>query len=228
MDGILIVDKPQGLTSHDIVEFIRRRFRIKKVGHAGTLDPIATGVLVILLGKATKLFNLLTSQQKEYEVVMTLGKRTDTGDADGRVIFENPDVSHITHKALEDVIKEFRGRIRQVPPMTSAIKLKGKKLYELARKGVVVERASREIFIDKLEIIDFSPPDVSLLICCSKGTYVRTLCDDIGGRLGCGGYVSRIRRIRSGDFKIEDAISFSQLRELPVEKLVGYIRTGLL
>lgn len=219
MDGILIVDKPQGMTSHDVVDFIRRRFRIKKVGHAGTLDPLATGVLVVLIGRATKLSNTLMSNDKEYEVVMSLGKRTDTGDADGKVIYENPDYNRVTREMIEASLKKFTGQIMQVPPMVSAIKHKGKKLYELARQGIEIERLPRQIHIKELVLLGYTPPDAMLKIRCSKGTYIRVLCDDVGLELGCGAYVSNIRRACSGDFSIKDAINFNKIRELKKDEL---------
>lgn len=219
MNGILIVDKPQGMTSHDVVDFIRRKFRIKKVGHAGTLDPMATGVLVVLLGKATKMSSVLMNRDKEYEVVMSLGKRTDTGDADGKVISENGDWSRITRDALEGALKKFSGEILQIPPMMSAIKYKGKKLYELARKGINVDRPPRPINIKELVLLWFEPPDIMLKVKCSKGTYVRALCDDIGLALGCGGYVSKIKRLGSGDFSIKDAVPLESLRNMTKDEL---------
>jgi len=218
MDGILIVDKPSGMTSHDVVDFIRSRFHLKKVGHAGTLDPLATGVLIILVGKATKLSNKLTGEDKEYEVVMTLGKRTDTGDADGKVIFENGDFSGITYDIVKEALAKFLGQISQVPPMTSAIKYKGKKLYELARQGIEVERSARPVNIRGLELVNFNLPKLMLKVKCSKGTYVRVLCDEIGLALGCGGFVSEIRRLGSGDFFIKDALDFEKLRNTKKEE----------
>lgn len=219
MDGILIVDKPQGITSHDVVDFIRRRFRIKKVGHAGTLDPLATGVLVVLIGRATKLSSTMMSKDKEYEVVMSLGKRTDTGDADGKVIYENPDYAGITREMIEAALKNFTGQIMQIPPMMSALKYKGKKLYELARQGIEIERPSRPIHIKELALLGYAPPDATLRILCSKGTYVRVLCDDVGLELGCGAYVSKIRRVCSGEFSIKDAIDFEKMRDLKKDEL---------
>jgi tRNA pseudouridine55 synthase len=214
MNGILIVDKTQGMTSHDVVDFVRRRFRIKKVGHAGTLDPMATGILVVLIGKATKLSNLVMNTDKEYEVVMSLGKRTDTGDADGKVIYENAGCANITLEMIEKALKNFSGQISQVPPMMSAIKHKGKKLYELARKGIEIERQPRPIHIKELVLLWFRPPEAMLRVKCSKGTYVRVLCDDIGLLLGCGAYVSKIRRIGSGDFSIGEAVEFERLKNI--------------
>jgi len=215
MDGILIVNKPRGMTSHDVVDFVRRRFHLKKVGHAGTLDPLATGVLVMLVGKATKLSNTLMGQDKEYEVEMTLGCRTDTGDADGKVIAEGADISQVSEDAVRRALKKFVGSIEQVPPMTSAIKYKGKKLYELARKGIEVKRAARQITIAALELVSIKPPHVTLRVRCSKGTYVRVLCDEIGLELGCGGYVSSIQRLKSGDFSLADAVTLERLKGMP-------------
>lgn len=224
MDGILIVDKPQKLTSHDVVDFIRRRFRIKKVGHAGTLDPLATGVLVILVGKATKLSNRIMSQNKEYEVVMTLGKRTNTGDADGNIIFENGDFSKVTQDSIKAVFAKFLGEIQQTPPMVSAVKYHGKKLYELARKGIEVKRSPRLVNITEIELQSFELPEVTLRVGCSKGTYVRVLCDDIGLILGCGGYVSRIKRVNSGDFSIKDAVEFERLRSMTRQEFIQLLK----
>lgn len=224
MNGILIVDKPKGITSHDVVDYIRRRFRIKKVGHAGTLDPLATGVLVILIGRATKVSNTLLNRDKEYEVVMTFGKRTDTGDADGRVIFEGGDFSKVTVDSVKQALSRFRGEIYQTPPMTSAIKYKGKKLYELARKGIEIERAARRIIIKELELVKFNPPDIILKIKCSKGTYVRVLCDELGLALGCGGYVSQIRRVSSGEFIVDEALAFEKLRNIKRQELTQLLK----
>ncbi|MFH1847674.1 MAG: tRNA pseudouridine(55) synthase TruB [Candidatus Omnitrophota bacterium] len=224
MNGILIVDKPSGMTSHDVVDFIRRKFHIKKVGHAGTLDPLATGVLVVLIGKATKLSNKLLSQDKKYQVTMMLGKRTDTGDADGKTVFECGDLSGFDRGRVEKALEDFRGEIEQIPPMTSAIKIKGKKLYELARAGLEVKRDSRKVHIYGLSILGFEAPNVELEVSCSKGTYVRTLCDDIGQALGCGAHVSKIRRVGSGEFRIEDAILFPDLRNLKRGEVADILR----
>ncbi len=224
MDGILIVDKPSGMTSHDVVDFIRDRFGLKKVGHAGTLDPLATGVLVILIGRATKLSSTFLSSDKTYEVSAILGKRTDTGDADGEVIFEGGDFSHITLEDIKGAASKFSGHMLQVPPMTSAVRYKGKKLYELARKGIEVERPPRPITIFSLDVLSFSPPQVELGVKCSKGTYVRVLCDEIGLALGCGAYVSKIKRVRSGEFSITGAIDLNRLREMKRQELAQVLK----
>lgn len=220
----MIIDKPKGMTSHDVVDFIRKRFHLKKVGHAGTLDPLATGVLVILVGKATKLSGTLTGHDKEYDVMMTLGRRTDTGDADGKVISDGGDFSKITVDTINAAFTKFLGHIPQKPPMTSAVKFKGKKLYELARQGIEIERPSRMINIKELELLTFDAPNVSFRVKCTKGTYVRVLCDDIGLALGCGAYVSQIRRTRSGDFSIKESLDLSRVREIKGSELPYFLK----
>ena len=216
VNGILVVDKPSGLTSHDVVDCIRGWFRIKKAGHAGTLDPMTTGVLVILIGKATKASGLLTNQDKEYEATMTLGVETDTEDKEGKVV-ATKDWSGITEEKLQKAFDKFKGQIKQVPPMVSAKRFKGKRLYDLKRAGIEVEREPREIEIKKLEITNIGLPEVTFRLNCSKGTYVRQLCADIGKELGCGAHASWMRRTRSGDFKIEESVGLESLRNLPRE-----------
>ena len=210
MDGILIVDKPKGITSHDVVDFTRRRFGLKKVGHAGTLDPIATGVLVLLVGKYTKSSALFMAADKEYDATLVLGARSDTDDADGRITASDAEVDFVRSE-IEGVFKKFLGEIEQVPPAYSAIKLLGKKSYELARRGIKVELKSRKVSIRGLEILSIALPEVRFRIVCSKGTYVRKLCADIGEALGCGGYLSELKRTRSGNFHIDEAINFEKL-----------------
>ncbi len=213
MDGILIVDKPQGMTSHDVVDFVRKRFGLKKVGHAGTLDPIATGVLVILIGRCTKSSNGLMADDKEYEAALTLGATSDTGDGYGKLT-PSGIASDYTAGDIEAAFKEFAGEIEQTPPMYSAIKFKGRKLYEFARRGMDVERKPRKVHIKDIEILKVSSSEVYFRVSCSKGTYIRQLCADIGSRLGCGGYMSELRRTRSGRFGIAEAISLDELRKL--------------
>lgn len=213
MDGILIVDKQQGMTSHDVVDFIRKRFNIKKCGHAGTLDPMATGVLVVLLGKATKVSGTFIKDDKEYEAELFLGGRSDTGDAWGRVVPSGQDTDFNSEK-IKEIFGEFLGEIEQVPPMYSAVKVEGRKLYQLARKGVTIEVEPRKISIKTIELLDIAMPRVRFRLSCSKGTYVRQLCVDIGERLGCGGYLSQLKRIRSGKFNIADAVKFDELKTL--------------
>lgn len=212
MDGILIVNKPQGMTSHDVVDFVRRSFGLKKVGHAGTLDPMATGVLVMLLGKLTKSAHTFLTDDKEYEGTITLGARSDTGDAWGSITASGP-VGDITNDRILDAFKRFTGDIEQYPPAYSAVKVNGRRLYKLARKGVKVEVAPRKISIRSLEVKDIALPEVSFGLTCSKGTYVRQLAVDIGESLGCGAYLSRLVRTRSGRFTIEEALTVEELKK---------------
>jgi tRNA pseudouridine55 synthase len=210
MDNILIVDKPAGMTSHDVVDCVRRKFNIKKVGHCGTLDPMATGVLVILTGKATKLSAKLSCDDKEYICSMKLGVSTDTHDSTGTITRQNT-VEGISSKHINDTILSFIGNQKQIPPMVSAKYHKGQRLYKLARKGIVVERDPVDIEIKCIDIISVSVDDIQLSITCSKGTYIRTLCHDIGKKLGCGAHMSSLRRIRSGEFHIKDAVELQDI-----------------
>ena len=204
MNGILIVDKPKDWTSHDVVAKLRNSLKIKRIGHGGTLDPMATGVLPIFIGQATRLSNTSTDANKEYIAGLRLGVVTDTQDITGKVLSES-DLS-VTVSDLLKVLPQFTGAIKQIPPMYSAKKQGGKKLYELARQGIEVAREPRDINIYALELADtLCESDFTLRIKCSKGTYIRTLCHDIGAVLGCGGTMSSLRRTRSGEFRIEDA-----------------------
>ncbi len=210
--GIIVVDKEKGMTSHDVVDLVRKTFAIKKVGHAGTLDPGATGVLVLLLGKATKLSERYLSEEKEYKAVLKLGERTGTGDADG-VILNKREVLPSTEE-ITRVVLGFEGESEQIPPMVSAKKVGGKKLYELARKGISVERRPVKINIRKITVEKIDIPYVSVLVACTKGTYIRQLADDIGEKLGCGAHLTELRRTRSGAFTENDAVSLSALRSM--------------
>ena len=221
MNGIIILDKPAGITSHDAVLFMRRRFGVKKVGHAGTLDPMATGVLVLLLGSSTKLSSDFMADDKEYECELTLGAETDTFDREGKVI-SNKGIDGLTGEKVADAVRSFRGTIEQLPPMFSAVKHKGRKLYELARKGVKVERRPRPVVIKDIEMTKIDLPAVSLHVKCSKGTYIRTLAHDIGRRLSCGAYLTALRRTRSGRFSIEDAVTLDRLKGTSRESLPLY------
>lgn len=209
-DGVLLVDKPAGLTSHDVVYRIRRHFRFRKVGHGGTLDPQATGLLVILLGRGTRLSSLIMGGDKVYEGCLTLGVSTDSHDADGARLQER-DPSGVTREALEEAMSCFKGDQMQVPPMVSAVKKDGVPLYKLARKGREVERAARLVHVYEFRLLDFRPPLADFKLLCTKGTYVRSLCHEIGERLGCGAHLSRLRRTRSGNLRLDDAISLEQL-----------------
>jgi len=205
-DGVLNVSKPSGWTSHDVVDQIRRTLGLRKVGHAGTLDPLATGVLPVLLGKGTRVSEYLVEWEKEYEAILRLGQDTDTQDATGVVIREQP-VKGITDQAVRDVAAQFLGTQEQVPPMYSALKVEGRPLYKMARTGKTVHRASRSITIFRLEVLKTEIPDVSIRVVCSKGTYIRTLGADLGKALGVGGHVRQLCRTRVGPFHIQDAIS---------------------
>jgi tRNA pseudouridine55 synthase len=213
MDGILIVDKPQGMTSHDVVDVVRRIFGTRRVGHAGTLDPMATGVLVVLLGKCTKASGSLLADDKEYEATMVLGAVSDTGDAYGKVTPSGRAVPS-DREAVEKVFRGFTGRIKQSPPMYSAVRYAGTKLYEFARKGETVDVIPREVHIKRLEITAMAFPEISFRVLCSKGTYIRKLCMDIGDALGCGAYLTHLRRIASGKFRLDGAVTLEELKAL--------------
>lgn len=200
--GILLVDKPKGPTSHDIVDVVRRHFRIKSTGHCGTLDPMATGLLVLLLGKATKLSERLMGEDKEYEGTLTLGIATDSQDAEGVTLAEKP-VPTFTDDEIRAAFETFKGDHMQMPPMVSAKKIAGVPLYKLARKGKEVERKPRLVHIYRLDILRIALPEVDFRLLCTKGTYVRTICHDLGEKLGCGGHLSRLRRTASGQFRAE-------------------------
>ncbi|MBN2097395.1 MAG: tRNA pseudouridine(55) synthase TruB [Candidatus Omnitrophica bacterium] len=211
MDGILIVDKPKGATSHDIVDFVRKRFSVQKVGHAGTLDPEATGVLVLLVGKWTKRSQEFTNSDKEYQACLTLGIATDTWDAHGRII-KKEKLKSITTQKIEQAFSQFLGEIEQVPPMFSAIRHQGKRLYSLARQGIELQRSKRQVHIYKLQITEINFPDINFLVSCSKGTYIRSLCVDIARALGCLGYLSALRRVSCGRFTLAQALSLENLK----------------
>jgi len=209
MDGFLNINKPAGWTSHDVVARLRSVLKFQKIGHTGTLDPAATGVLPICLGKATKLARFLTETDKEYRAVMRLGETTDTQDATGKILSRRP-VEDLTENRVRDVLALFRGAIRQVPPMYSAVKVDGQRLYKAARAGREVDRAPRTVVVHSLELLKMDGSDVTLAVACSKGTYIRTLCADIGERLGPGAHLYRLERTRSGPFRIEDAVTLSE------------------
>ncbi len=209
MDGVIIIDKPKGMTSHDIVSAVRKIYKTRRVGHTGTLDPMATGVLPVCVGNATKAADMLTSADKKYSAVMRLGSRTDTLDADGTVT-EEKDVN-VAEQDIYSVISEFVGEQDQIPPMYSAIKQNGRKLYELAREGIEVERKPRRVTIFSIEIKKIDLPYISIDVHCSKGTYIRSLCDDIGQRLGCGAVMTELRRTETAGFSIDESHTIDQL-----------------
>ncbi len=212
MDGVLNINKPPGPTSHDIVAKVRHISGEKRVGHAGTLDPLASGVLLVCLGNATRIVEYLMSWRKVYRTTAVFGVSTDTEDAAGQII-EESDASYVT----EDMLDKFMGKISQTPPMVSAVRYKGRKLYEIARGGQIVERASRTVEIYSLKLVEFHPgtkPEAVLDVECSKGTYIRTLCADIGRELGCGGYMKSLIRTAVGWFTLENSVTLSVIEEL--------------
>ena len=211
LSGILLADKPKGCTSHDVVDHVRNHFRIESVGHCGTLDPMATGLLVLLLGKATKLSDRLIGEDKEYEGTLTLGVTTDSQDADGRLLSEKS-VSPFSEEEIHAIFQTFQGDLLQIPPMVSAKKVAGIPLYKLARKGKEIERKPRLIHVCRMDILRIHLPDVDFRLLCTKGTYVRTICHDIGEKLGCGGHLSRLRRTASGRFRLDRAYSLPEIK----------------
>lgn len=211
MNGIVIVDKPQGWTSQDVTARLRRVFDTRRIGHGGTLDPMATGVLPVFVGRATRAVEFFEHAEKTYETVLLLGKRTDTQDVTGRVLEERP-VS-LCLADVEAVLPQFRGEILQVPPMYSALKVNGQKLCDLARKGQQVERKPRPITIFELTLLSFEENRLRLRVRCSKGTYIRTLCDDIGAALGTLGCMESLRRTQAGDYSITEAVPLETLLE---------------
>ncbi|MDQ3929677.1 MAG: tRNA pseudouridine(55) synthase TruB [Chloroflexota bacterium] len=210
ISGIFNIDKPSGMTSHDVVARVRRISGQRKAGHAGTLDPIATGVLPVVLGKATRLVEYLADADKAYRAVVMLGATSDTYDREGNIT-PTPDALMPSHEQVEEALEQFRGEIEQLPPMHSAIKVGGKKLYELARAGVEVERQTRHVTIKKLELEVFNPPEVQIFVECSKGTYIRSLAHDVGNILGIGAYLQDLTRTQHGPFSIEGAITLEGL-----------------
>jgi len=233
MDGFLIIDKPVGLTSHDVVSRVRRILKIKRVGHTGTLDPFATGVMVILVGRATRLAQFLDKDEKEYEADMRLGSETDTGDRTGipKPPAQSPEFrvrgpKPVTIEEISKVLEQFRGEIQQIPPMYSAKKIDGKKLYELARKGLEVERKSVKVSILELEVLnpaEMGDPsyELRIRIVCSAGTYIRSLAEDIGRKIGTGAHLAELRRTRAGKFNLLQSVTLEKLAEQnDPEKLV--------
>ncbi|MFT4005324.1 MAG: tRNA pseudouridine(55) synthase TruB [Lacrimispora sp.] len=211
-DGIINVYKEKGFTSHDVVAKMRGILKQKKIGHTGTLDPMAEGVLPVCLGKATKLCDTLTDKTKTYEAVLLLGKETDTQDTTGQVLAEYP--VQVDEEKVKEAVLSFLGHYDQIPPMYSALKVDGKKLYELARAGKEVERKARPVEILEIRVERICLPRVTMTVTCSKGTYIRTLCYDIGRKLGCGGCMESLLRTRVSGFCLEDSLSLSRIEEL--------------
>lgn len=219
MKGILNILKPPNMTSHDVVSVVRKKLSFKKVGHTGTLDPMAVGVLPICIGKATKVIEYMQNDTKVYRAELTLGEATDTQDKWGNIISTSDKIA--TEKDIINAINSFKGEILQTPPMYSALKYKGKKLYELAREGKEIERDARRIFIYYIDIIKIVENKVLFDVKCSKGTYIRTLCHDIGQVLGTGGHMSFLARLESGVFKIEDTITIEELKESDIDTITN-------
>ena len=213
MNGIINVYKEKGYTSHDVVAILRKIAGQKKIGHTGTLDPDATGVLPVCLGRATKVCDLLTDHDKTYETVLLLGKTTDTQDISGEILKEHP-TDHLNEAEVIKVIENFKGTYDQIPPMYSALKVNGKKLYELAREGKTVERKSRKVTIYQIHIKKIQLPRVRMEVTCSKGTYIRTLCHDIGNLLGTGGCMEELTRTKVGRFELKDSLKLEELSDL--------------
>ncbi len=216
MNGILNIFKPKGISSHQVVKEVRNILNIPKVGHTGTLDPSASGVLLICLGQATKIAEFLVGMKKHYQGEMTLGITTDSQDAEGKIIGKKEVCSDIDEKRIRDIFQKYEGSISQIPPMFSAAHYKGKRLYRLARKGIEVKRTPKEVKIYQFNLINYDQrvnPIVKFEVVCSKGTYVRTLCNDIGNELGCGAHLSSLIRKKVGNFSIEDSINLAEFRE---------------
>lgn len=212
MNGVLLVDKPAGLTSHDVVDRVRRAAHTRKVGHTGTLDPAATGLLIVCVGQATRLSEFFTRMDKTYEGTMRLGVVTDSYDLDGAVLEENP-VPHLDRQQVQDAFNRYAGAIEQTPPMVSAVKVGGERLYKRARKGEEVERPARRVTVYEFRALRCEPPEVDFVLRCTSGTYARALCHDAGSDLGCGGALATLRRTAVGRHAVADAVPVDELRE---------------
>jgi tRNA pseudouridine55 synthase len=222
VEGRLLVDKPAGVTSHDVVDVVRGRLGTRKVGHAGTLDPMATGLLVIGVGRATRLLRFLADLAKTYEGTLRLGVETDTLDADGRVVRES--AADVTESQVADAMRTLEGESLQRPPAYSAVKVGGRKLYEAAREGERLEAEPRSIRVDSLDLLSFDPPDVAFRVVCSGGTYVRVLAADVGAAVSSGAHLIALRRTAIGPYRAEDAVTPDAVREpLPIEAAVGHL-----
>ena len=211
LDGVLLVDKARGMTSHDVVAIVRRRLNTKKVGHCGTLDPLATGLLIVVIGRGTKIQDLIMSEDKEYVGTMALGVTTDSQDADGKVVDTRP-VPELTRDQIDAAFAKYHGDFYQMPPMVSAIKKEGVPLYKLARQGKTVEREPRFVHVYAHEITGVRLPEIDFRVVCSKGFYVRTYAFDIGNELGCGAHLKDLRRTKSGKFTLEHSVTVEELQ----------------
>jgi tRNA pseudouridine55 synthase len=212
MTGVLLVDKPSGITSHDVVDKVRKASGIRRVGHTGTLDPNATGLLVLCLGKATRLSEHLTGLDKTYEGTMRFGQVTDSYDSDGEVVEEHP-VPELTVEQIQEICDRFVGEIDQLPPMVSAVKVGGQRLYKIARKGEVVERQPRRVTVYEFTVLEYTAPDAIIRVRCTSGTYVRALCHDVGQIIGCGAILATLRRTQVGRHDVADAATLEQLTD---------------
>src|SRR3954466_2662912 len=218
-DGVLLVDKAAGMTSHDVVALVRRKLQIKKVGHCGTLDPIATGLLLLTVGRGTKIQDLLMSEDKEYSGTLALGVTTDTQDREGEVI-QQRSVPELDERQIRAAFEKFRGDFYQLPPMVSAKKHGGVPLYKLARQGKVVEREPRLVHVYRYTVDRINLPEVNFSVLCSKGFYVRTYAHDIGEALGCGAHLKSLRRTKSGRFDVTNAITVDEIKQAPREQIL--------
>ena len=225
-EGVLLIDKPSGITSHDVVERVRRKLKMKRVGHAGTLDPLATGLLIILVGKATKLSSRLMSLDKEYEGTFELGKVTNSHDIDGEIEETNEVPDTISAELIQEQMNTFEGDQYQTPPMFSAVKINGVPLYKHARKGKVVEREPRFIRISKYELKTWEKPFGTFYVYCTKGTYIRSLVHDLGQKLGCGGILTQLRRTASNNLSLEDAVELQTFEAQPLSEISKYLIPG--
>jgi len=233
-DGILLCDKPFGMTSHRVIDVLRKTIGQKKIGHTGTLDPRATGLLLICLGRATKISQFLGDMDKAYDADITLGIRSSTFDSEGLINEESPDpVPELSRLEIENILSEFKGIIKQKVPVFSAVKVGGQKLYKLARKGKEVDPPEKEIEIKDIELKDINLPIISCRVVCSKGTYIRSLANDIGEKIGCGAYLSKLSRTRIGPFELKDALSLTEIKHyreagvlkrniVPIEEVIDY------
>lgn len=210
--GLILVNKPVGITSFKLVHIVKKKLKVKKAGHCGTLDPLASGLMIVLVGKYTKLQDKFMKQDKVYYATVKLGLKTDSGDLDGKIISQS-DYSHVTKDLIEQTCKSFTGKIEQVPPMYSALKVNGQKLYELARKGITVERKAREITVYNIDLTDYQKDNFSIRVKCSSGTYIRTLAEDIGTKLNTDTVLINLVREEIGKYKLTDAINIDDIKE---------------
>ncbi len=225
LEGVLLIDKPSGMTSHDVVDKVRRKVKMKRIGHAGTLDPAATGLLIILVGKATKLSQYLMSLGKVYSGTIKLGETTNTQDAEGEVTTTRP-VPELSEAQVKEQLDSFIGDQYQTPPMFSAIKINGQPLYKMARKGKEVEREPRFIRISEFGLIRFESPEIDFVLKCTKGTYVRTVAHDLGERIGCGAHLSALRRDASDRFDVKDAVTLDKFLEMDIPEIAKVLIPG--